>query len=138
MQLVVLFSCIFIGRKSWLILKANRQGVLNMFCPKCRYEYVGGIMECPKCKVLLIEKLTQNNQAPLKPEYSSLVTVFATADLGLLAIVKSILDGAGIKYFAKGEMLQGILPVQSGAFNAVVEIQVRNNDADDARALLKA
>ena len=95
-------------------------------------------MECPKCKVLLIEKLIQNNEAPLKPEHSSLVTVFATADLGLLAIVKSILDGAGIKYFAKGEMLQGILPVQSGAFNAVVEIQVRNNDADDARALLKA
>ncbi len=113
-----------------------------MFCPKCRYEYVAGIKECPGCREALVEELAQdhqpaqNSESKLKPGYSKPVTVFATADAGLLAVVKSILDGAGIKYFARNELIQGILPVQSGAFNALVEIQVRPEDADDARALL--
>lgn len=113
-----------------------------MFCPNCRCEYVAGIRECPKCRAPLVEELNQdhkpaqNSGSQLKPGYSKPVTVFATADAGLLAVVKSILDGAGIKYFARNELLQGILPVQSGAFNALVEIQVRPEDADAARALL--
>jgi hypothetical protein len=108
-----------------------------MFCPKCRCEYVAGIKECPECREPLVEELNQvqNSESQLKG-YLKPVTVFATADAGLLAVVKSILDGAGIKYFARNELIQGILPVQSGAFNTLVEIQVRPEDADDARALL--
>jgi DUF1009 family protein len=114
-----------------------------MFCPRCRSEYVDGIKECPECGELLVEeltcdhKLTQTKEFQHKPAHSSkLVTVLATTDAGLLAVVKSILDEAGIKYFARNELIQNILPVQSGAFCAVVEIQVRPEDADDARALL--
>jgi len=51
-------------------------------------------------------------------------------------VVKAILDGAGIKYFVRNELIQAILPVQSGAFNSLVEIQVWPEDAADARALL--
>ncbi len=29
------------------------------FCPKCRYEYVDGIGECPDCGVCLVEKLEE-------------------------------------------------------------------------------
>ncbi|HPZ43148.1 MAG TPA: DUF2007 domain-containing protein [Bacillota bacterium] len=113
-----------------------------MFCPKCRYEYVAGIKECPKCREALVEELNQDlepaqiSEPQLKPGYSKPVTVFATADAGLLAVVKSILDGAGIKYFVRNELIQAILPVQSGAFNSLVEIQVWPEDAADARALL--
>lgn len=71
-----------------------------------------------------------------QPASSDLVTVLATTDAGLLAVVKSVLDGAGIKYFVRNELLQNILPVQSGAFGAVVEIQVRSGDAGEVRALL--
>jgi len=29
------------------------------FCPKCRYEYINGIGDCPDCGVRLVEKLKE-------------------------------------------------------------------------------
>lgn len=105
-----------------------------MFCPKCRDEFIDGITNCTKCNVPLLKELP-GKQAPLKPVYTHLVTILTTSDVALIAVAKSILDEAGIKYFVKGEMLQGVLCIQSGGFKEVA-IQVPQIDADDARTLL--
>ena len=70
---------------------------------------------------------------------AELVTVFTSMDLGLIAVVKSILQGSGIFYYAKGESLQGLFGAGNIGFNIIsgpVEIQVRSEDAEDAKILL--
>jgi hypothetical protein len=66
------------------------------------------------------------------------VTVLESGDPGLIAVAKSLLDSAGIQYFAKGEVLQnlfgwGLNPL----VGRLVELQVASDDADDAKALLR-
>jgi Putative prokaryotic signal transducing protein len=65
------------------------------------------------------------------------VTVLESGDPALIAVAKSLLDSAGIEYFAKGEVLQnlfgwGLNPL----VGRLVELQVAWDDADDAKALL--
>jgi len=76
-----------------------------------------------------------------EPESDQPVTVFETADPGLVAVAKSLLDSAGIQYFAKGEALQNLFGW--GQFGTgfspivgVIQLQVAADDADDAKALL--
>ncbi len=71
-----------------------------------------------------------------------LVTVFATGNHAIIALAKSMLDDAGIQYYAKNERsedLIGIGVVGTG-FNPLigpVELQVLEENADEARKLLK-
>ena len=111
-----------------------------MFCPRCRYEYNKDIKECPNCEVQLVGELPLDRKDLSKHEFVELVTVLSTTDVGLVAVVKSFLEGAGIKYFAKGEMLQGLYGIGNIGFNVLsgpVEIQVCRDDAEDVKALLK-
>jgi hypothetical protein len=59
------------------------------------------------------------------------VTVLTVRDPGTLALAQSLLDGADIPYFTKGETIQNLYP-----FLTWVELQVAADDADEARALL--
>ncbi len=95
---------------------------------------VDGIANCPECNVPLVDVLP-GKQAPLKPVYTRLVTILTTSDAALIAVVKSILDEAGIRYFVRGEALQNLLCIKGAGFNKVA-IQVSQADADIARALL--
>jgi hypothetical protein len=67
-----------------------------------------------------------------------LTTVFRTADFGLVAIVKSVLENAGIDYFVRGETLRNVLgwgvPGVYGVGPA--EFQVREEDAAQAMIIL--
>ena len=69
------------------------------------------------------------------------VTVLETADQGLLAVAKSLLEEADIPFFAKGEGIQDLIGGgRIGAFNILagpVQLQVPADDADEARELLK-
>ncbi len=78
----------------------------------------------------------------MKYEYTELVTIFTTGDQGLIWIAKSILESAGIKCFARGEALQDQFALgRTGlGFNPLVgpvQIQVREEDEEDAKLLLK-
>jgi len=73
-----------------------------MFCSKCKAEYKPGISHCPECDVDWVETLPPE-------ENVEFIKVFESSDPGLTAIIKSILDGAGIKYFVTGENMQSIL-----------------------------
>lgn len=71
-----------------------------------------------------------------------LVTVYKTGHHGTIAIVKSILDEAGIKYTAKGEGVQdligaGVFGVGFNPITGPVEFQVLEENAEYARELLK-
>lgn len=71
-----------------------------------------------------------------------LVTVFKTGHHGTIAVVKSILDEAGIKFTAKGEGIQdligaGIFGVGFNPITGPVEFQVLEENADYAKELLK-
>jgi hypothetical protein len=69
-----------------------------------------------------------------------LVTVLATRDPGIIAIAKSILDGADIQYLAKGEATNALFGGSLVGFNAsasLVQIQVQRDRAEDASELLR-
>ena len=59
------------------------------------------------------------------------VTVLTVRDPGVLAVAQSLLDEAGIPYFAKSENSANVTP-----FLIWVELQVGSDDAEEARALL--
>ena len=62
---------------------------------------------------------------------ASPVTVLTVRDPGVLAVAQSLLDGAGIPYFARSENSRNLTP-----FLIWVELQVAPDDAEEARALL--
>ncbi len=104
-----------------------------MYCPKCDKLIETIVEHCPHCNALLL---------PNKPEdkQSDFVKVFESADLGLTAIIKSILINADIEYLVQGEHMQSILGGQfSFAFGAdigKVEFFVNKDDEDVAFELL--
>lgn len=68
-----------------------------------------------------------------KENDENLVTVYTSTNNAIIALVKSMLDDAGIQYLAKGDNLQDTF-----AINAFpVEFQVLTADVDAAKELLK-
>lgn len=70
------------------------------------------------------------------------VTVLETGDPALLAVAKSLLEDAGILYFAKGEGTQDLFAAGrfGTGFNPIigaVQLQVAADDADEARERLR-
>ena len=65
------------------------------------------------------------------PEWVDLVTVLLTRDHSELAIVKSLLEGAGIPFFARNEEVESLIAA------GPVEVQVRPEHAAEAKELLR-
>jgi len=70
-----------------------------------------------------------------------LVTVYKTGHHCTIAVIKSLLDEAGIKYFAKGDTVQdfigvGVFGMGYNTLTGPVEIQVLEENAEYARELL--
>jgi hypothetical protein len=75
-------------------------------------------------------------------DHEKFVTVFKTGHHGTIALIKSLLDSADIKYFVKNENAQdlfggGIFGVGYNPVIGPVQVQVLEEDAEDARELLK-
>jgi hypothetical protein len=71
-----------------------------------------------------------------------LVTVFKTGHHGTIAVIKSILDEAGVEFNVKGEGIQdligaGIFGVGYNPITGPVEFQVLEENEEYARELLK-
>ena len=69
------------------------------------------------------------------------ITVLESGDPALLAVAKSLLEGAGIQYFAKGEGVQdlfagGRIGAGFNPFTGPIQLQVAADDAEQAKALL--
>lgn len=101
-----------------------------MYCNKCKAEYIEGIEICPDCgKRLVITKPSGENEVV---EYKELITVATTTNYFLVPLAKSILESEDITHFIKGEHLMNM-----PRFMIPIEIQVRKEDAELARELLK-
>jgi len=77
-----------------------------------------------------------------KEDHERLVTVFETGNEAIVAVVKSLLDEAQIKYLAQGDGVQDLFGVGviGTGFNPItgpVVFQVMPEDAEYARELLK-
>ena len=110
-----------------------------MFCPQCCVEYREGFIECSDCLVPLVSELPPEPGPEPDIVY---VTILEAGNPAILVVAKSLLQGAGIEYFAIGEELQDI--IGGGrlgfGFNPVtgpVCIKVRREDEDEARDLLR-
>ena len=68
------------------------------------------------------------------------MSVFRTADAGLIPLAKSLLEGEGIDYLLCGENIQDLFGAgRLGGYNYVTgpaEFCVRTHDAERARTLL--
>lgn len=74
-------------------------------------------------------------------KHENLVTVFETADVNLLSVVKSVLQGAEIPFLVQGEEALNMLPLgqMGGPFmkrGLGVAIRVRPEDAEVVEGLL--
>ena len=91
---------------------------------------------CPHCSA-------EQPEAPGPPPEPNLelVPVFRTVDAGLVALARSLLEGEGIEYMARGDGLQDLFGWgRIAGFNPVVgpvEFVVRSDDAPRVRALLR-
>lgn len=77
-----------------------------------------------------------------KEDHERLVTIFETGNEAIVAVVKSLLDEAQIKYLAQGDGVQDLFGVGviGTGFNPItgpVVFQVMPEDAEYARELLK-
>lgn len=77
-----------------------------------------------------------------KEDHENLVDVYATGNEAVVAVVKSILDEAGIRYMAKGEGVQdlfgvGVLGTGFNPITGPVIFRVMPEDVEYARELLK-
>lgn len=77
-----------------------------------------------------------------KEDHENLVTVFETGNEAIVAVVKSLLDEAKIRYLAEGEGVQDLFGVGviGTGFNPItgpVKFQVMPEDAEYAREILK-
>ena len=112
-----------------------------MFCPQCRAEYREGFTECPDCGALLVTELPPEPE-PEEEESLELTTVLVTGNPVVIALAKSLLDDAEIRYSVKGEGLQevyGAGRIGSG-YNVIfgpVQIQVLRDDEAVAREVLQ-
>ena len=131
-----------------------------MYCPndECpdllntglRSEYRADISRCPYCETPLVTEapptaLSDNGQ-PLKPRVGNdeaMEPVIESTDLTEIAVIKSVLDGAGIPYLAHGEQRFGAF---RGAFvsgsilnprSRGVIFTVPSRMAEEARVLLE-
>ena len=108
-------------------------------CPECNVEYIDAAIRYSDCDV----ELALGPPIPSIPEEHpdpKIETVYATGDSALVALVKSLLEDAGIEYFTKGYEIQDLVGIGTlGGFNNTigpVEFVVAAEDAPTARELL--
>ena len=110
-----------------------------MFCPKCGTEYREEAVKCSDCGAPLVAEPPSKDTDSM--EWEDLVTVLSSSDPAVIAVAKSLLEEAGIRYFAKGEGLQDLFALgRVGGFNPImgpVEFQVPKASEQQARELLE-
>ena len=90
-------------------------------------EYIEGVFLCPDCRLALVTELPPGPTT----EYVEHVTVFTTGNSVILAMAKSVLEGAGIRCFVKGEVLQDLFRI------GTAEVRVPKEDEERAARLLR-
>jgi hypothetical protein len=111
-----------------------------VFCPVCGDEYRAGISRCTDCDADLVENPPTGIETA---EPFELVTILETGDQSQVAVLKSMLEGAGIPCIARNERLQNLFgwgTVGTGYNVAMgpIRLQVLREDEETARELMAA
>ena len=67
------------------------------------FSTLAGIIECPECEVPLVYELSEEPDIKTSVSYVEYQEILYTHNQGDIAVIKSILDSAGIIYYLKGE-----------------------------------
>lgn len=107
-----------------------------MYCPDCGAEYVPGIVVCADCGTAL----QAEPPTPVPVPDLELVAVAQTGDAIRTALVKSLLDDAGIPYLARNDQLQDLFGfgrlVPVNPVSGPVIFMVPADRAEEAKDLL--
>jgi len=104
-----------------------------MICPNCKAEYRRGIYVCEGCDVPLVDFLPDDEKSEsTEPQDNVFMDLFITSNAGEIAMIKSLLDDAGIDYYFQGERFAS---VHSGAFPS--RLYVRADQCDEALEILR-
>jgi hypothetical protein len=73
---------------------------------------------------------------------TEMVVAMQTTDLGVLTVIRSLLDSAGVPFIIEGENTLGMMPGLSGFFNPSSEglgakLLVRREDFEEVQQLLE-
>lgn len=101
-----------------------------MFCPKCKAEYRNGFDVCSDCRVALVKEAPEI--AADEPQFIDYQEVLATYNPADVAFIKSLLEGAGIQYYFKGENFMYVRPLGDP-----VRLMIRTDQVEEAAALLE-
>ena len=109
-----------------------------MYCPNCRAEYRDGFSECSDCQVPLLPGAPPASEPAdsLEPDLD-LAVVLETNDTIQLALVKGVLDDAGIPYFVLGQIATLVEQVDP-FLRKWVRLQVPADREAEARELVEA
>ena len=77
-----------------------------MFCPKCGAEYRPGFDHCADCDIALV------HDPPPEKDHQAVpyVQVFATSEMDVIPVIKSLLQGAEIDFETDGEAMMNLFP----------------------------
>ena len=106
-----------------------------MYCPQCGCEYRDGFSECSDCGVPLLAGTLPEAPAGLFDPTLDLVVVLETNDGFQLALVKGLLEEAGIPFFVLGQIATLVTDVD-GFLKKWVRLQVPRDREAEARGLL--
>jgi hypothetical protein len=111
-----------------------------MICPQCGAEYRDGFTDCADCHIPLITGTAKDWER--EDELIQLVPVYATGNVALVSVIKSLLEGAGIVYNIRNEQIQNLwgLGSMGTGFNPITGpmiIEVEKERAEEAKILLK-
>ena len=107
-----------------------------MYCPQCRVEYREGFTECSDCHIpLLAGTLPPETAGPSDPALG-LIVVLETNDRIQLALVKGLLEDAGIPFFVLGQIATLVQDVDP-FLHKWVRVQVPRDREAEARELLE-
>jgi len=101
-----------------------------MICPKCKAEYVRGITICADCDIPLVEHLPKKETC--EKQGKDFREILIAVNAGEIAMVKSLLDDAGIDYYVKGGYFAVLRPFADPA-----RLFVREDQYEEALDILK-
>ncbi len=107
-----------------------------MYCPQCLVEYREGFTECADCRVPLLTGAAPRSAHGFEPSLD-LVVVLETNNQIQLALVKGLLDEAGISYFCLGQIATFIQDIDP-FIHKWIRVQVPRDREQEARELLES
>lgn len=105
-----------------------------MYCLRCGVEYREGFTECADCHVPLLAGTPPAEADPFDPSLD-LVVVLETSNQIQLAMVKGLLEDAGIPFFVLGQIATLVTDVDP-FLHKWVRVQVPRDRETEARELV--